>query len=122
MIMKRTGPTNIHLCELISKLKELSAKQKAPIWKRIAEDLETSTRKRRVVNLSRINRFSKENDMIVVPGKVLSSGNLDKKLTVAAWDFSEMAKKKIKEANSKAVAIEKLIDDNPKGKDVKIIG
>lgn len=120
--MKRTGPTNIHLCELISKLKELSAKQKAPIWKRIAEDLETSTRKRRVVNLSRINRFSKENDMIVVPGKVLSSGNLDKKLTVAAWDFSEMAKKKIKEANSKAVAIEKLIDDNPKGKDVKIIG
>ena len=121
-MMKRTGPTNNHLRELISRLKELSAKQKAPIWKRIAEDLEASTRDRRVVNLSRINRFSKDNDLIVVPGKVLSSGNLDKKVTVAAWDFSEMAKKKIKDANSKAMAIEELLDNNPKGKGVKIIG
>ena len=59
--MKPTGPTNVHLQTLICELKKCSIVNSADIWKRIATDLEKPTRSRRIVNLSRISRFTKEN-------------------------------------------------------------
>jgi len=72
--MKRTGPTNMQMAELIKELKRIAAIEDAAIWKRVAEELERPTRSRRVVNLSRINRFCNNDETIIVPGKVLSSG------------------------------------------------
>ena len=121
--MKRTGPTNVHLARLISKLKELSAKENSPMWKRVATDLEKPTRARRVVNLSKINRYSDENDLIVVPGKVLSGGLLEKKLTIIAWAFSESAIKKIEASHSKALTLSEFVKlDKKDMKGAKIIG
>jgi len=119
---KRTGPTNIHLKELIIELKKNSISHNSNLWKKIAEELSKPTRKRRIVNLSRINRHTKENENIIVPGKVLSSGELDHKLTIAAWQFSNNALDKIKKSNSKAILISELIKENPKGKGIRIIG
>lgn len=119
--MKRTGPTNEHLQELISLLKKESALQKADLWNRIALDLELPTRKRRVVNVSRINRFTKDNETVIVPGKVLGSGNLDHKVNVAALSFSSDAKNQI-EQKGKCLTIQELLKNNPKGKDVRILG
>jgi len=119
---KRTGPTNIHLKELIIELKKNSASHNSNLWNRIAEELARPTRQRRIVNLSRINRYTKENENIIVPGKVLSSGDLDHKITIAAWQFSEQALDKIRKSNSKAVLIADLVRENPKGKGIRIIG
>ncbi len=118
---KRTGPTNPELISLIQELKQLSYKQKAKIWKTIAKELERSTRQRRIVNLDRINRVCKNNDNIIVPGKVLASGILDKKVTIAAFNFSDQALNKIKE-KGKAITIQELIKNNPKGSKLRIIG
>ena len=118
---KRTGPTNPELINLIQELKQLSFKQKVKIWKRIAEELERPSRQRREVNLERINRVCKDNEHIIVPGKVLASGLLDKKLTVAAFQFSEQALNKINE-KGKALTIQELIKINPKGSKLRIIG
>ncbi len=118
----RTGPTNQNLRKLIEDLKRLSSEQSLKIWKRIALDLEKPTRQRRVVNLSRISHHTKENDTIIVPGKVLGSGLLNHKLTIAAYSFSEGALEKIKEKNAKAMTITDLMKENIKGKGVKIIG
>lgn len=115
---RRTGPTNPLLRAEIRALR----KQKAAIWKRIAKDLEKPTRIRRTVNLLRINRHVKAGDIIVVPGKVLSTGNLDKKITIAAWQFSGAAKEKIKAAGGEALTLKQLVAKNPKGTKVKIIG
>ncbi|HOI18551.1 MAG TPA: 50S ribosomal protein L18e [Candidatus Woesearchaeota archaeon] len=120
--MKRTGPTNNHLLETIRKLKESSAKEKVSIWKKVAIELERPTRQRRSINLSRINRFCNENDIIVVPGKVLSSGDVNKKITIAAWSFSSKAIEKLEKSKSKVMKLEQLIKENPKGKNLKIIG
>ncbi|MBW2971076.1 50S ribosomal protein L18e [Candidatus Woesearchaeota archaeon] len=120
--MKRTGTTNQHMEALISELKRQAIEKEQPLWKRIATDLERSTRQRRVVNLSRINRFTSEGDLIVVPGKVLSSGELDHSLTIAAWRFSDQARKKISEHKAKAISINELMNTNIKGKKIKIIG
>jgi len=120
--MKRTGPTNKHLKDLISDLKRQSYKEESGLWKRVASDLEKPSRSRRVVNLSRINRFTKENEVIVVPGKVLGSGNISHSIVVAAFSFSGNAKEQIEKAKGKCISISELAKQNPKGKDVRIIG
>ena len=115
---KRTGPTNPTLQGLIRELKKTSTKEKAPIWKRIASDLEKPARQRREVNLTRIDKHTKAKEQVVVPGKVLGTGELKHEVTVAAWQFSEGAKKKLKQS----MTIQELLKKNPKGKDVRIIG
>lgn len=115
--MKQRIKTNPHLTQLIRDLRKLSAKRKVKLWKRIAEDLAKPTRNKREVNISRINQNTKENDTIIVPGKVLGTGDINHKVNVAAFQFSESAKTKIN-----AITIEELMKKNPEAKGVKIIG
>jgi len=114
----KRGSTNIHLRKLISDLH----KHKKPIWKRVAEDLEKPRRIRRVVNLSRINRYSKDGETIIVPGKVLGDGILEKKVDIAAFQFSQSAVEKIKSAGGNVLSISELLKKNPEGKGVKLPG
>ena len=118
----RTGPTNPQLQTLVEELRQASFKSNVPLWKRLATDLAKPSRNRRAVNLSRIDRFSADGETVVVPGKVLATGDLNKKVTIAAWQFSQQAIEKIEKANSKAVTISSLLQEDPKGKKIKIIG
>ncbi|MCD6209076.1 MAG: 50S ribosomal protein L18e [Thermoproteales archaeon] len=118
--MGRTGPTNIHLRRLISYLKKKANENDAPIWDAVAEHLSKPTRKRVEVNISRINRYTKDGDVVVVPGKVLGSGELTHRVTIAAWAFSATAREKISK-HGRALSIRELIEENPKGSGVKII-
>src|SRR3989344_7849809 len=120
--MKRTGPTNQILLQLILEQKKKGSGQDAGIWKRIANDLEKPTRQRRVVNLSNLNRFTKENEIIVVPGKILGAGSLEHKLTISAFQFSNGAKEKIEKAGAKIIPLLKLSEENPSGKGIRVIG
>lgn len=113
--------TNQYLIELIKALKKTAIEQKVRIWKVIATELERPKRIRRVVNLNRIERVCKDNETIIVPGKVLGTGDLNKKLTIAAFSFSESAIFKINK-KGKATSIEELIKSNPKGTKLRIIG
>ena len=114
---KRTGPTNPSLKRLIRALRTASNKEGVDIWDRIATELERQTRVRREVDIRRLNRSTKAKEIVIVPGKVLATGDMDHEITVAAWRFSEAAKKKVK-----AISIEELIKQHPKGKNVRIIG
>ena len=120
--MKRTGPTNTILNGLITELKKRSTEQSVSLWKRIALDLEKPSRQRRVVNLSRINRYTDENDIIIVPGKVLGSGDLNHRLTISAYQFSEQAKDKLEKAGAKIMTLLDLSKEKPSGKKIRIIG
>lgn len=118
----RTGPTNAELKSLIQELRKKAYVDNAMIWRRIADDLSKPSKQRRTINLSRINRYTKPNETVIVPGKVLSSGNLDHSLTIAAWQFSQQAKQKIEKANSKAISIRDIMKENIKGKRVRVLG
>ncbi|MEM2280735.1 MAG: 50S ribosomal protein L18e [Candidatus Bathyarchaeia archaeon] len=120
--MKEAEKINPELIGLIRFLRKQSREQKAKIWRAIAEKLAASRRRRIVVNISRINRYTSKNDTVVVPGKVLGAGELNHPVTVAAFAFSETAKQKIKKAKGKCLTIPELIKKNPKGSNVKIIG
>ncbi len=120
-MVKRTGPTTLELNNLIQDLKDLSRKEHVKIWHRIANDLSKPTRQRREVNLYKLNKYVKDNETAVVPGKVLSIGDLNKKIVVAAYQFSSSAREKINKTG-KAISINQLIKENPKGNKVRIIG
>jgi large subunit ribosomal protein L18e len=106
---------------LISELKKLSIDHKVKLWKRVAEDLESSNRRQRVVNVYKLSKNAKENETILVPGKVLGSGDLDQAVVVAAYKFSDEAEKKIS-AKGKVMTIEELMKKNPTAKNVRILG
>ena len=107
--------------DLIHELKKKSIEHNVKIWKRIALDLERPSRIRRIVNLYKINKNTKKDEIIVVPGKVLAVGELDHAVTVAAFNFSNSALDKINKVG-KAVSMRELIKENPKGKRIRIIG
>ncbi|NOZ80888.1 MAG: 50S ribosomal protein L18e [DPANN group archaeon] len=120
--MKRTGPTNEHLRRLIEDLRKLSRKENVRIWKRIADDLEKPTRQRRIINLSKVALHTKDNEQIIVPGKVLASGDLPHRITIAAYQFSQTALAKIRESESVGMSIQDAMTKNPKGKNLRIMG
>lgn len=107
---------------MVAALKKHAIEQDAALWKRIAVELERPARSKRVVNLSRLNRFTKDSDVIIVPGKVLGSGDIDHKLTVAAFSFSSGAVTKLREQKCDILSITELMQKNPKGQKVRIIG
>ncbi len=120
--MKHNYKTNPRLLGLISNLKRQSREKEVSLWRDIAIRLERPTRNATEVNLSRINRYTKEKDLILVPGKVLGAGELDHQLTVVALNFSEGARGKILEAGGSCLTIEQLMSQNPEGSKVRIMG
>ncbi len=119
--MKNIEKTNPRLLSLISNLKAASRNNGVAIWRDIARRLEKPRRNYATVNLSKINRHTKPNDTVLVAGKVLSSGDLDHSVTVAALGFSGQAMSKIASAGGKCLDIEKLILEQPKGTGIKIL-
>jgi len=120
--MERLQYKNPELQKLIQELRKTSVESSAPIWKRIAEDLEKPCRNQRIINLSKISKVANEGDTIVVPGKVLGGGILDKKLTIAAQTFSGDALAKIKESKSLSMSLYEIMKKNPEGKKVRVLG
>jgi large subunit ribosomal protein L18e len=119
---RRTGPTNPDMANLIQALKKQSIEKSVNIWKRIALDLEKPTRQRRVVNLSRLSRSTKDGESVIVPGKVLGAGVIEHKLNVAAYSFSGTAREQIENKNGKCLSIWDMLKTNPKGEKLRIVG
>ena len=76
----------------------------------LAKKLSSSTKNQSKINLDDLNE-SKENKVIVV-GKVLGKGTIERKIEIAALGFSESAENKLKKSGSKIM----LIKDAVKGK------
>lgn len=119
---KKANKTNPALLSLIHELKKNSNIKDAAIWKDIALRLEKPINNWPIVNLNRISKYTKEKETALIPGKVLSDGELTKKVSIAAWSFSEKAQEKIKKAGGTYMTIEELMKNNPDGKNIRILG
>lgn len=113
--------TNPVLQEAVARCEEAARVNDAPIWQRVADELQAAARQQRAVNLSRINRATSDGETVVVPGKVLGAGTLDHAVTVAALQFSDAAREQIA-ANGTAQYIDELMAENPDGAGVTVIG
>ncbi|RLF49911.1 MAG: 50S ribosomal protein L18e [Thermoplasmata archaeon] len=119
---KKLKKTNPQLVSTIKMLKKKAWENKARIWKDLAERLERSLSNWAEVNLSRIERCAKDGDVIIVPGKLLGTGVLTKKVTIAAWKVTKSAREKVEKVGGKVISYAELIEKNPKGSGIKIMG
>ena len=113
---------NLPMKTLIEKLDRAGIEKKAPIWRAVAKGLNRPNRKGYKVNLLRLEKNAKDKESIVVPGMVLGSGELKKALTIAALKFTPSAREKIEKAGGKCLEIGEMLEKNPKGSKVRIMG
>lgn len=106
---------NSYLVETI-----IAAKKKKN-WVEVAGILSGPTRKRININLEKIDKEAEKGKTVVVPGKVLSLGEITKKIEIAALSFSEKAKEKLLKSNSEVLSIIEEIKKNPEAKGIKIL-
>ncbi len=94
---------------------------KNPAWKNVAKILSGSTRNYVSINLFEIDAQTKAGDTVIVPGKVLSKGELTKKVRICALSVSEKVTEKAKKTTSEIVSILEEIKKNPKGEGIKVL-
>ena len=98
----------------------LSAKKKEK-WLEVAGAISSPRRKRINLNLNEINNQTKEKDKVLVPGKVLSQGEINKKIKIIALGFSEKAKEKLSKSGCEFSNILTEIKSNPSAEGIKIL-
>ena len=94
---------------------------KAPLWSAASKLLNGPASSKVEVNLGRISRIAREGEAIFVPGKVLGSGLIDKKVTVGAFTFSASAKSKIAATGGSALTVDQFLKKFPDGRGVKLV-
>jgi large subunit ribosomal protein L18e len=102
-------------------LERAGKQKKAPIWTMASEILGRPSLTKVEVNLGRISRMAKEGEAILVPGKVLASGILDKKVTIGAFSFSSSAREKIEATGGSALSVDQFVKKFPDGSGVKLV-
>ncbi|MEM4152975.1 MAG: 50S ribosomal protein L18e [Candidatus Pacearchaeota archaeon] len=114
---KKKRKSNPKIISLINTLK----KQKTPLFDAIAYHILKPRRKAVSVNIEKINKFAKDDEIIIVPGKVLGKGKLNKKIVIVALRFSKAAEKKLENIN--LMTFEEFIDKKEafKGFNIKIL-
>jgi len=108
--------------EALRKLIRDLLSQDRPVWKALGRGLNRPRRNGFRVNLYRIEKYAKGKETLVVPGIVLGSGEIKKARSVAALRFSDGARTKLEKAGGSCMSIRQLLEKNPQGKGVKIMG
>ncbi len=107
--------TNVEL------VKTIILAKKNDNWKEIGEILSGPRKNLKNINLEEIDKISQDGETIVIPGKVLSQGELNKKIKIVALNFSKKAKEKLLKTKSEVSSMLEEIKKNPKAKGIKIL-
>ena len=102
-------------------LERRGRKEKAAIWKEGSEMLLTTSSRRVAVNIGHLSGIDSKATAVFVPGKVLGSGLLTKKLVVGAYSYSGAARKKIEDAGGEALGVQDFVKKYPKGSGVLLV-
>lgn len=105
--------TNKSLAEAITIIKKKNAEY--------AKHLAMPVKKWAELNLDQIDRATKEGDSVFIPGKVLSSGDINKKIKIVAWKASSSALEKMKAAKVDFVSVSEEIKKNPELKNLRLL-
>jgi ribosomal protein L18E len=105
--------SNPYLVEAIVKLKKENPQ--------LAKLLAFPRRKQMSINLEALDTICKDNDKVIVPGKILGFGEFNKKIKVIAFSASESAIKKMHDAKSEFLLLNQCLEDSKKLNEYKII-
>jgi large subunit ribosomal protein L18e len=116
--MKASNPVLRHASVMLEKM---GKKQKAPIWTDASRMLSSPGKTKVEVNLGRISRIAEEGQALFVPGKVLGTGIMNRKVTIGAFAFSAQARSKIEASGGSALSVEQFLKKYPKGSGVLLV-
>ena len=102
-------------------LERAGKKQHTRIWKEASVLLANPSKTRVEVNLGKISRFAAEGDALFVPGKVLGTGVMQKKVVIGAFSFSAGARSKIEASGGSALSIDQFLKKFPDGSGVRLV-
>ena len=102
-------------------IKTIDLAMKNPSWNFLVKELSSSTRKTPSVNLKDIDAKVKTGDTIVITGKILSKGDLTKKIRICALSISQSALERLKESKSEFIKLKEEIIKNKKAEGIKLI-
>jgi large subunit ribosomal protein L18e len=111
-LVKKTNP------ELVQTILEA---KKNKNWLEVAGLLSSPKANMTIINVDELNQKTKDGETILISGKVLSQGELNKKIKVVALSFSKKAKEKILQAKGETSTILEEIKKNPDAKNMRII-
>ena len=121
LISKTKVKRHLHMKTNPTLTATISAALKQEGWHALAKCIAGATRTQASVNLSMIDKHTKTGDTIIVPGKVLSSGELTKKIRICSLSISQAAREKLKKTKSEYASIADEIKINHKAEGIKII-
>ncbi len=119
--MVRSGRTDQTVQRMARDLKKASRSSGAPIWSRLAKLALKPTRARRTVNVNRLAGLTKQDDVVVVPGKVLGTGTISHGITLCPFSISAAAAGKIRGAGGRVVGFDEVIQKSPTGRGVALL-
>ena len=90
-------------------------------WFDVARFISGPRKKRVSLNLDEIDQISKDGETVLIPGKVLSQGEVRKKIKIIALGFSENAMEKLSKEKKEFATISEEIKKNPDAKGMRII-
>ena len=108
--------------KLIASLEKTSRKTKKNIWKDLANKIGKPTRNNTNINVEKLDILAKQfsGKTLIVPGKVLSKGEIDQKVKVVAVSASDAAIEKIN-AKGEFVLLKDFVDQKVKVSDLVIV-
>ncbi len=121
MSIKTSNKTDLNLRETVDHLNKVSRENQTPLWRDIAERLAGSRKNYASINIGKISKLAEDGDTVIVPGKVLGGGYVEKKIRVSALSISEKALKKMAEAGGEFIPLDVMADKEPKGTNLKIM-
>ena len=123
----KNGKSNRKLKEQIGRktnpslIETFASAKKNNGWKKIADILSSPTRRQSRLNLSEIDKQTSAGDTVLIPGKVLSQGEITKKIKICALSASKNAREKMKHSKTEFLTINEEINKNPKCEGIKIL-
>ena len=118
--MKPKLEKNLQKLDLMDKLHKFAKEKNKDIYYIIAKQLNAPKRKETKVNLAKLEKLKVvlDGDIIIIPGKLLATGVLNKNITIYAESFSKNASLKL---NNKVKKLKDLLTDKIDYKKTKII-
>jgi large subunit ribosomal protein L18e len=95
--------------------------KKRPKWTLVAAIMSGPRTGKIQINLDKLSDEVKDGESVVIPGKVLSEGEMNRKAKIIALNFSERAKEKLLKAKCEISNIIEEIKKNPDARGIKIL-
>jgi ribosomal protein L18E len=120
-MLRQIRKENPELRRILVELRKAARANAAPVWGAVAEQLNRPRHHQVPLNVGHLDRLAGPNEIVVVAGSVLASGNLTKPVVVGAHRFSPAAREKIHAAGGRALMLHELVHAHPDGRGVRLL-